>query len=185
MSIKKKNSDTSSGSSGIITSKEIPLTDGEKSGLIEKSVEGPTIGPETTQIKRRGRPKGRKDTKPRAKRRKIDKSDKDDAARSFFSVQEKVTSEMYSHLAMEEGEDIITAEVFLAKIGQPSKPGDSVRPNWAFNEQNVERPQWIEAKDLEQTRLLAYNTWRRLEAAEEADWRAGKIKAVTTALILN
>ena len=92
---------------------------------------------------------------------------------------------MYSHLAMEEGEDIITADVFLAQLGQPSKPGDSVRPKWAFNEQNVERPKWIEAKDLEQTRLLAYNTWRRLEAAEEADWRAGKIKAVTTALILN
>ena len=68
---------------------------------------------------------------------------------------------------------------------QPSKPGDFVKPTWAFNPENPERHSWIEAKDKEATTIIAYNCWRKLDEAEMKDWQEGRLKAVPCALLLN
>jgi hypothetical protein len=105
-----------------------------------------------------------------------------------------------SYLLSEEDDEEETNEsiIFLARDDKitnratkcdskflPSQPGDSVKPTWAFNEENPERPGWIEAKTKEAARILAYDTWRKLKKEEYEDWRAGRIKAVPCALLLN
>jgi hypothetical protein len=133
----------------------------------------------------RGRPKGSKDKRQR-KRRKIQKEEKakeeEDALHAFLTQLQGEEAEMYAHLAMEEGEELLEAEVFLC---WDTKPGDFERPSKAFNQENPFRPKWVEAKSLEQVRLEAYKTWRRFNSEEEQQWRDGKIQAVPCALLLN
>ena len=143
------------------------------------------FGPES--VKRgRGRPKGSKNKKPRKDRKLKNKTDVH-LQNSMMGLLAEVRSEEedeFAHLAMDPTEEeLIEAEVFLAF--QPSKPGDSVKPKDAFHPDNPERPKWVEGKVLEQVRLEAYKTWRKLTPEEEQQWREGKIQAVPCALLLN
>ena len=154
----------------------------------QQSASGVQFGP-SAEIKRRGRPRGSKDLSKRKRRtRKEMNKNKNadlDAAQAFFAEEEEI-DDFYSHLAMDaDEEEIEEVEIFLAKGGEESQPGDSVKASWAFSKNNPERPKWVEAKEKEEARLNAYETWRKLTEEEELDWKAGKIKAVPTALILN
>ena len=52
----------------------------------------------------------------------------------------------------DDDEETLEYEIFLARDDKvESKPGDSVRPAWAFNGTNPERPRWVEAKTKEET----------------------------------
>ena len=157
---------------------------GQHNGVLP--AEKVTFGPPAESARKRGRPKGSKDKKPRKRKEKQGKAPAKDEA-SFFSLlaDDDADAEFYSHFVMEDGEELLEAEVFLAKTGEPSKPGDAVKASWAFSDANPEKPRWIEAENLEQTRLLAYQTWRKLSPDEEQDWRSGRLKATPTALILN
>ncbi|MBQ28094.1 MAG: hypothetical protein CMH81_08185 [Nitrospiraceae bacterium] len=143
------------------------------------------FGP-SAEIRRRGRPRGSKDQVQRNRRTKRQmRTEKLNTAHAMLA-EDDGTQDFYSHFAScEEDEEIVEAEVFLAKVGVESKPGDSVGASWAFSPNNPERPKWIEAKDKEQARLMAYETWRKLTPEEESDWKNRKIKAVPCALILN
>jgi len=108
-----------------------------------------------------------------------------DSACTFFA-EEQETTDIYSHLAIDgDEEEIEEVVIFLAKMGEESKPGDSVKASWAFSPNNPERPNWVEAKEKEEVRLNAYKTWRRLTTEEEFEWRKGNLKAAPTALLLN
>ena len=144
------------------------------------------FGPPTDPKRKRGRPKGSKDCKPRKKRGKKLNGKKLDLAEAFGILEDDVAyDDVFSHLVMEEGEVIEAAEIFLAKDCKPSQPGDAVKASWAFSDENPEKPRWIEARDVEQARLVAYETWRKLTPEEEESWRRGDLKATPTALILN
>ena len=137
--------------------------------------------------KRRGRPKGSKDERPRKRRKKneLKENVNEEAMLSLFSQQKIEEDEIYSHLAFDEEDeedDILEAEVFLCF---ETEFGKYERPSVAFHPDNPHRPKWIEAKTLEQVRLEAYKTWRKLTPEEERLWREGKIQAVPTALLLN
>ena len=159
------------------------------------SRDGVTFGPTAVPKRKRGRPPGSKDRKPRKiraretqqrnKKKKKGGQSVDPVAAASFLADEESDEDFYAHLVMEEGESLEEAEVFLAVAGPVSKPGDAVKCSWAFSDANPEKPRWIEAQDLEQTRLLAYETWRKLTEDEEAAWKRGELKATPTALILN
>ena len=164
--------------------------------------------------RRRGRPAGIKDTKKRVRRTKKAVEDAK-LEQAFWSVEDtefsRLTNEMipeeFSHLTQfDDDEELETTEfeIFLAVHPQddsedqqvrrnkdlqdrfaPSKPGDSVKPGWAFREGNPERPMWVEAKTKEECRLCSYETWRKLSREEERRWQTGKLKAVPCALLLN
>ena len=146
------------------------------------------FGP-TSTIRRRGRPAGSKDLRKRHRRTKKQMCPGPNAGETKAAALLLVANEhdeCYAHLAMGEDEEDGIEEVhfFLAKVGEESKPGDSVKASWAFSPNNPERPRWIEAKEKEEVRLNAYNTWRKLTDEEEIQWRRGIIKAVPTALLL-
>ena len=158
----------------------------------ESSKEQVVFGPPLLK-RRRGRPPGSKDTTKRVRRtKKAVQTAKLDA---FVAVENTAgyrrcatIPEEYAHMVSEEDDLDETAEVefFLARDEPlPSKPGDSVKPTWAFRYDNPERPSWIQAKEKEQTRLMAYHTWRKLDPEEELQWKQGKLKAVPCALLLN
>ena len=154
--------------------------------------DGVTLGPPSVKRKR-GRPAGAKDKSKRSRRTKTEVRDARLAYNcSSFWLEEvpetDLNREEYAHLAYAEDdiEESTEFEIFLVRDDQrESKPGDSVRPAWAFSDVNPERPKWIEAKNLEQTRLVAYDTWRKLTESEEEEWRRGRLKAVPCALLLN
>ena len=161
--------------------KEVSQSDGT-----EKSLSEVQFGP-TAENRRRGRPRGSKDLQKRNRKTKKQMREGPNAgetkkAIAFLAAADE--ADFYSHLAMEVDEEIEEVHMFLAKEGVESKPGDSVKQSWAFSPNNPERPKWIEAKEKEEIRLNAYNTWRKLTDDEEILWRQGKIKAVPTALLL-
>ena len=172
------------------------------------SVEGEAIGAEAASsevtygpsaIRRRGRPRGAKDKNPNKRKRRTKatmraaKEATQERCSTLFAEEISAENEVYSHLAWDphpehgDEDEILEAEVFLARevIIKESQAGDSVKPTVAFNPANPERPKWVEAKTLEQTRLEAYTTWRKLTPEEEKLWREGKIQAVPCALLLN
>ena len=185
---------------------EPPTTESTSDGNV-------TFGPpsvpkiEKGEKKGRGRPKGTKDktkrfrrTKEATNKAKLEQAyllgesttayrPKDRLSCYFHQLQESMLSTEYSHLAMDidDEEDTMEFEIFLAKEldYKPSKPGDSIKPTWAFGEGNPERPQWVAAKTKEQARLMSYETWRALKPEEENAWRRGEINAVPCALLLN
>ena len=178
--------------------KGIPLKTTLSSGQDPKGVRQPdddedptsevTFGP-TAEIKRRGRPRGSKDLQKRTRKTKKQMRQEPKAGDTKIAlamhVRAEETRNFYSHLAMEDDEEIEEVHIFLAKDGPLSQPGDSVKCSWAFSKNNPERPKWIEAKEKEEVRLKAYNCWRQLSEEEEIQWRQGKIKAIPTALLLN
>jgi len=160
---------------------------------------GVTLGPPAVKRKR-GRPSGTKDAGKRHRRTKkqinADKlvyhCTKAQEVQNSFWMEEipenELLHEEFAHLAMQEDdlEESMEYEIFLVRDDKKeSKPGDSVRPTWAFDEENAERPSWVEAKTKEETRLVAYDTWRKLTESEEQEWSRGKLKAVPCALLLN
>ena len=172
---------------------------------IDEALDGATFGPPVQTKKRRGRPAGSKDRTRRTRRtgKQIQTQSLD---RCFWQREDTINSfksetlpEEYCHLASAEDDvdESTEFEIFLAKVPKkrsgsaradafrPSKPGESVKPTWAFNPDNPERPSWVEAKDKEATTILAYESWRKLSPQEEKDWREGRLKAVPCALILN
>ena len=141
------------------------------------------FGPSAVKRKR-GRPKGSLDKiKRKPKRNRAQMQGINPSIEVMFAEIRKSEEDKFGHLECEEGEEMLEAEVFLAKAIPPSKPGDSVRPTVAFNPENPERPKWIESKNLEHTRLKAYDTWRKLTVDEEQQWREGKLQAVPCALL--
>ncbi len=175
---------------------------------------GVVFGPPAPK-KRRGRPPGSKDVSKRTRRSKkgiqaarLDAFWLEENTENNFVNTTPFPVE-YAHLAMDADDEQDSTEIslFLAKDEpdkesdqesddesntpvegsgfKPSQPGDSVKPTWAFKEGNPERPSWIMAKDKEGTRILAYKTWRKLSKKEEDEWRAGRLKAVPCALLLN
>ena len=86
---------------------------------------------------------------------------------------------MYSHLDIDpDEEELLEYNVFLANDEESASPwyigpGGSTTPSKAFKNENPFRPKWIEAKDLELTRLASYDCWRKLDASEEIMWKKG------------
>ena len=173
----------------------------------DEALEGATFGPPIPMKKRRGRPAGSKDRTTRKKRRTGKQMNQDRLDNCFWQREDtercfnqNTIPDEFSHLAMDEDDEDGTMEfeIFLAKVPTgktkkpkvktflPSKPGDFVKPTWAFDSENPECPSWIEAKDKEGATILAYESWRRLEKEDsEKDWREGRLKAVPCALLLN
>ena len=99
------------------------------------------------------------------------------------------TEEMYCHLAMEEGEELIEAEVFMSLEKEDDdphlvKPGQSTTPSKAFHDDNPYRPKWIEATSIEAARLESYKCWRKLLPEDYNLLKARKLKSTPTALLL-
>ena len=178
---------------------------GRPKKTMDEALEGAKFGPPIPMKKRRGRPAGTKDRTKRKRRTgkqinqdKIDNCfwQREDTKRCF---NQNTLPDEFSHLAMDEDDEEGTMEfeIFLAKVPTgkskkpkvktflPSKPGDFVKPSWAFDPENPECHSWIEAKDKEGATILAYESWRRLDKNEEKDWREGRLKAVPCALLLN
>ena len=171
----------------------------------KEAMDGATFGP-PVEKRRRGRPAGTKDRTKRTRRTKrqhqvaklkLDSFWLREDTTKCFNATTPLPVEL-AHLASADDDVDESTEfvIFLAKeskqtgskkSGQfkPSKPGDSVKPTWAFNPENPERHSWIEAKDKEATTILAYKSWRKLSEEEEKDWREGRLKAVPCALLLN
>ena len=147
-----------------------------------QSSEGVKYGP-TAPLRRRGRPRGSTDKNRRVRRTKKQMQE----TNALLAEENDYYEDMYSHLAINPDEEtLLEADVFLVReTPAPSQPGDSVKPSWAFSEDNPERPRWIEAKEKEEVRLNAYKTWRKLSPEEEQQWQEGKLRAVPCALLLN
>lgn len=181
--VQDKNDDGSDrlGSVNIPTSSNDPL------GSIDASPEV-VFGPSSAK-RPRGRPKGSKDTKPRKKRgpnkNKNSPEAKAAAAQdfvSFLSMMDEHAEDQFAHFAMDDGEELVEAEVFLS---YECEPGQNEKPARAFHPNNPYRPKWVESKDKEQTRLESYKAWRKLTDEEELRWRRGQLQAVPCALLLN
>ncbi len=146
-----------------------------------------TYGPPTAA--RKGPGKRGPDKKPRTRRTKKQMAE-DNAKKAstnfdaFLAKLSEDDADRLEHLRMEDGEELLEAEVFLARDFE-CPPGSSEKASKAFGPENPFRPKWIEAKELEQARLEGYKTWRRLNAEEEEQYKAGKLRAVPCALLLN
>ena len=133
---------------------------------------GPMYKPVTDRT--RGRPKGSKDKTKRVRRTKHQTQQEADFAEA-----------MYSHLEMEDGEELVYEEIFIAKDEEfEATPGQSTTPSKAFHPENPYRPQWIEATNVEAARLESYKCWRKLNEVDYSDLYSGKIKGTPTALLL-
>ena len=150
-------------------------------GTVTKA--GTEFGPSATGRKR-GRPIGSKDKKPRKRKKGREAEPRGESSMyAKLAVTDNEYAEMYSHLAIdEEEEELLEAEVFLS---YDVAPGESEKVSRAFAEDNPYRPKWIKAKELEETRLLSYETWRKLTPQEEQEWRKGNLPAVPCALLLS
>jgi hypothetical protein len=140
--------------------------------------------------RRRGRPAGAKDKNGKRTRRTKQAMKETELqahlVRAWPGENTDQNPDVYANLTFDETDvhEYEEIEIYMVKAG-PSAPGDAVSPAWALSDDNPERPQWIEAKDIEKIRLEAYKTWRPLTPEEEQLWKQGKLKATPCALLFN
>ena len=113
-----------------------------------------------------------------------------DQQRAAAAPSSNFVDEMYAHLAMDDDEECISAEIFLAQDDEDDdpnniKPGQTTTPSKAFAPDNPYRPKWIEATSIEAARLESYKCWRKLEPDDYHLLRNRKLKSTPTALLLN
>ncbi len=108
---------------------------------------------------------------------------------AYITQVNDLIHDRYDHLSeLEEGEELVEVEVFLANADESGKydvkPGQKESVSRALNTSNPLRPKWLEAISLEVARLRSYGTWRRLSPSEEAAWKRGEIQCLPCALLL-
>lgn len=139
--------------------------------------------------KKRGRPAGSKDKKERTRRwKKKPPSMENSISAMLVEIdQHCAENQLFS---LEEDETPVESpaiEIFLSNASESDNvtlDGPSqISPKIAMDQDNPEYPMWLEASNLERTKLLAYKCWRRLTPEELIDWKAGKVRAVPTACI--